>query len=901
MVNLRGEPATAWFEWGETTSYGNLTTATNLAGSTNVVYVAAEAEGLMPGRRLHCRLVVSNSLGVFPGPEQVFGIGTRVVCWGAISNAPPGLRRVTSIAAGRRHNLAVRNDGALIVWDATGAEITGPANATNIIAAAGSDTYSPATSIALRADGTVTASAMAHLPGGLSNVIAVAAGTVGGSGTALHSDGRVRGWSISSLSGLSNLVAIATCYMSSVGLRHDGVVVNGFGTNAGPANLTNVVAVAAGQPHVLALRRDGTVVAWGANGYGQADVPTGLSNVVAVACGENSSFALRSDGTVVGWGSLTSAIPPTPPPGLSNVIAIAAGASHCLAIVVEPLAPYAYTARPTAVSDASALLGGFVTANGRETAAWFEWGTNTAYGNITVPTNAGFSEKVRWVSQPITGLSAGQVYHCRLVASNYLGVTYGADRRFGVAPRVAAWKAVTDGTQAPIPSGISNLVAVSGGGFVDFGVRTDGSVAAWGISNQYGERTVPVSATGVVAIASGFYHALAVRGDGTVVAWGDNTRGQTNVPPGLSNVVAVAAAQGLTQGHSLALRADGTLARWGSSSNPPVSVGDVVAITCAGQDAFALNCDGSVAGWTWGTGLLSYGARIPREVTNVVTLASGDGHALAIRADGRLFVWGYNEAGQTNLPPNLTNAVDVAGGFRHSVALAADGQMVGWGNGFTNVPLGLTGVICLASGPSHNVATSANTPPTATSMTNTIYVSASRALNLRGTDPNGDVLRFRIVSLPTNGTLVGLTISNGYQTITSPDQELYGGTGVGHATYTPLVGRSGSPYDSFSFVAADGELVSPPALVVLNVLMPPAPTVPAGGGSWATNGEFALHFTGHSAAAYGSSPRRIWLTGNRSASPPTSAADSSSSATCRPPTSQSASIGQALRSQPAGS
>src|SRR5204863_175263 len=43
------------------------------------------------------------------------------------------------------------------------------------------------------------------------------------------------------------------------------------------------------------------------------------------------------------------------------------------------------------------------------------------------------------------------------------------------------------------------------------------------------------------AVAAGFYHCLALRENGTVVAWGYNNYGQTNVPAGLSNVVAIAA------------------------------------------------------------------------------------------------------------------------------------------------------------------------------------------------------------------------------------------------------------------------------------------------------------------------------------------------------------------------
>src|SRR5687767_3244865 len=52
----------------------------------------------------------------------------------------------------------------------------------------------------------------------------------------------------------------------------------------------------------------------------------------------------------------------------------------------------------------------------------------------------------------------------------------------------------------------------------------------------------------------GSYHSLALKQDGTVVAWG-----QTSVPAGLSNVVAVAAAAD----NSLALKSDGTVVGWG--------------------------------------------------------------------------------------------------------------------------------------------------------------------------------------------------------------------------------------------------------------------------------------------------------------------------------------------------
>ena len=62
-----------------------------------------------------------------------------------------------------------------------------------------------------------------------------------------------------------------------------------------------------------------------------------------------------------------------------------------------------------------------------------------------------------------------------------------------------------------------------------------------GGSDAFGQTDVPAGLSNVVAIAAGFFHNLALRRDGSVVAWGWDNSGQIDVPPDLHNVVSIAA------------------------------------------------------------------------------------------------------------------------------------------------------------------------------------------------------------------------------------------------------------------------------------------------------------------------------------------------------------------------
>ena len=143
-----------------------------------------------------------------------------------------------------------------------------------------------------------------------------------------------------------------------------------------------------------------------------------------------------------------------------------------------------------------------------------------------------------------------------------------------------------------VPADLGGVVAIAAGSYHSLALKADGKVAAWGLGGKKpGEGNVPPGLAHVVAIAAGSYHSLALKSDATVTAWGDNSWGQCNVPTDLGGVVAIAAGS-----HSLALKSDGTVTAWGQCNVPP-GLTDAVAISAGFFYNLTLKADGTVIGW----------------------------------------------------------------------------------------------------------------------------------------------------------------------------------------------------------------------------------------------------------------------------------------------------------------
>ncbi len=473
---------------------------------------------------------------------------------------------------------------------------------------------------------------------------------------------------------------------------------------------TAIVAVSAGAYHSLALAADGTVYAWGDGSAGQLGASgnsfsprrlTGLPAMRAIASGGGHSLALGLDGRVWGWGANDSgqlgdgtttnrAAPITVAVTADTPVALAAGYTHSLLLDADGsvwASGNNYSAQAGAVSatnlSAFTRIGGLnnvsAIAAGRDLSlAVAVDGAGRLWGNNSSGELGDAQATMRSTSGSVVGLD--QVKAIAAGAAHSLAVRedgslwgWGANIVGELGDEAASRSAPT------VIAGISGAVSVAARSFVSMAVLTDGSVLAFGDNEdgQLGDGTAsfmraqpkPVlGLSGVATIALGGRHALALKRDGTVWAWGNNRLGQlgdttttSRLKPvqvkGLTGIVSIAA--GVY--HSLAVDDRGRLWQWGlaeTEETTPVQVtaiGPVVDAAAGYSFSLARTTDGRV--WSWGSNFLGQlgdpsvvGQRLAPapvpDLDNAAALAAGYDHGLALKSDGTVWGWGWNDSGQ---------------------------------------------------------------------------------------------------------------------------------------------------------------------------------------------------------------------------------------------------------------
>ena len=333
------------------------------------------------------------------------------------------------------------------------------------------------------------------------------------------------------------------------------------------------------------------------------------------------------------------------------------------------------------------------------------WGTNTA-GDTVVPS-----------------------------LSDVVSLAASASQSFAVHRdgHVTAW-----GSGPALPGGLSNVTQIAAGSGHVLALKSDGTVEGWG-NNDYGQVSALEAVTNATAVAVGALHSLVLKADGTVQAFGYEGEGAAPAPWDLDNVIAIACGRA----HNLALKADGTIVAWGLDGNQQVSgnrgvVGTVLNSNETtlmlskilpdgsgtlyydgpeGEIELSYTSDGSdTLTVTGDTSALSQGMSVrsgavigPAGLGNVVGIAAGEFHSLAIISDGTVVAWGKSDGGECTPPVGLSGVSKVAAGSNYSMALKTDGTLVTWPsaantNPIRTIPVNTTQITSIAGGSSHALA-----------------------------------------------------------------------------------------------------------------------------------------------------------------------------------------------------
>ena len=261
------------------------------------------------------------------------------------------------------------------------------------------------------------------------------------------------------------------------------------------------------------------------------------------------------------------------------------------------------------------------------------------------------------------------------------------------------------------------------------------TLLTWG-SNGYGELGNNTTATIFTPVATfsggtnwkqvscGGFHVAAIKTDGTLWTWGINAYGRLGDNTAISRSTPITTFAGGTNwkqvscgdNYTAAIKTDGTLWTWGRNTfgqlgnntttnrSTPVTTfsggTNWKQVACGRDHISAIKTDGTL--WTWGynnLGQLGNRTTINRSTpvttfaggTNWKQVACGGFHTAAIKTDGTLWTWGYNVAGQLgdsttddrSIPVTTfsggTNWKQVACGYRYTSAIKTDGTLWTWG------------------------------------------------------------------------------------------------------------------------------------------------------------------------------------------------------------------------------
>lgn len=470
--------------------------------------------------------------------------------------------------------------------------------------------------------------------------------------------------------------------------------------SGGTANFTNAIAVACGYNFSVVLRNDGTVWTFGNNEFGQLGDGTYLSSllpvqvkdtagnnplrhIAAIAAGEDHVLALDSAGRIFTWGSNKNGQLGDPFTGkksnrpmrlasLSGARFISAGGRN----------------------SAAKLQDGSIHIWGDNWTGLLGNGTTSNYFALPQPvigTNAqGLHQNVKQISigydHEISLMQNGSVYSWGDLSTNDLPPATLTLNPFPLQVRDSSGTLFLSNIKQ-IAAGENHNVAITNNGYAyGWGFNNNNQLGAYAISNTAKPSAFKYYSGALVnnirAGAASSTHTALLKNDSTIIFfggftgyatsyYGNNFMDSTGTQP-LGHIRAIAAGNNTMA----AISADSTIWAWGINSQNQLGDGTST------NNSFPVHVMNNA-----GTGPLS----------GVKSLSSKMSHSMALMADSTVFAWGYNSIGQLgcgdqvqHLFPQqvvdstglqaMHNVIAIAVGNYHSLALTSDSTVWAWGS-----------------------------------------------------------------------------------------------------------------------------------------------------------------------------------------------------------------------------